>query len=136
MKICQTEDETLKPTSCFICSSADICIEWLICFLPSVSSQILTCPMRCCPAAQSAPATKWQLKTEDSSPIVPSLENPYRNVTCSHNVNNVLALSFAQFVYFLRKVCLIFNFWTIKFTIMSDKTYHTEFLKSWHCAYT
>ena len=24
---CQTEDETLKPTSCFICSSADICIE-------------------------------------------------------------------------------------------------------------
>ena len=34
---------------------------------------------------------KWQLKTEDSSPIVPSLENPYRNVTCSHNMNNVMA---------------------------------------------
>ena len=27
-------------------------------------------------------------------------------------------LSFAQFVYFLRKVCLFFNFWMIKFTIM------------------
>ena len=27
-------------------------------------------------------------------------------------------LSFAQFVYFLGKVCLIFNFWMIKFTIM------------------
>ena len=27
-------------------------------------------------------------------------------------------LSFAQFVYFLRKECLFFNFWMIKFTIM------------------
>ena len=27
-------------------------------------------------------------------------------------------LSFAQFVYFLREVCLLFNFWMIKFTIM------------------
>ena len=31
-------------------------------------------------------------------------------------------LSFAQFVDFLRKVCLFFNFWMIKFTIMSNKT--------------
>ena len=27
-------------------------------------------------------------------------------------------ISFAQFVYFLREVCLLFNFWMIKFTIM------------------
>ena len=31
-------------------------------------------------------------------------------------------LSFAQFVYFLRKVCLFFNFWMKNFTIMSNKT--------------
>ena len=30
-------------------------------------------------------------------------------------------LSFAQCVYFLRKVCLFFNFWMIKFTIMSKE---------------
>ena len=30
--------------------------------------------------------------------------------------------SFAQSVYFLRKVCLFFNFWMIKCTIMSNKT--------------
>ena len=30
-------------------------------------------------------------------------------------------LSFAQFVYLLREVCLFFNFWMIKFTIMSKK---------------
>ena len=27
-------------------------------------------------------------------------------------------LSFAQFVYFLKKVCLFFNFWMIEFTVM------------------
>ena len=27
-------------------------------------------------------------------------------------------ISFAQFVYFLREVCFLFNFWMIKFTIM------------------
>ena len=27
-------------------------------------------------------------------------------------------ISFAQFVHFLREVCLLFNFWMIKFTIM------------------
>ena len=27
-------------------------------------------------------------------------------------------LSFAHFVYFLREMCLLFNFWMIKFTIM------------------
>ena len=27
-------------------------------------------------------------------------------------------ISFAQFVYFLREVCLLFNFWMINFTIM------------------
>ena len=31
--------------------------------------------------------------------------------------------SFAQFVYFLMKICLFFNFWMVKFTIMSNKTY-------------
>ena len=31
-------------------------------------------------------------------------------------------LSFAQFVYFLRKVCLFFNFWMIKFIIILNKT--------------
>ena len=30
-------------------------------------------------------------------------------------------ISVAQFVYFLREVCLLFNFWMIKFTIMSKK---------------
>ena len=30
-------------------------------------------------------------------------------------------ISFAQFVYFLREVCLLFNLWMIKFTIMSKK---------------
>ena len=28
------------------------------------------------------------------------------------------SVSFAQFVYFLREVCLLFNFWMMKFTIM------------------
>ena len=31
------------------------------------------------------------------------------------------SISFAQFVYFLREVILTFNFWMIKFTIMSKK---------------
>ena len=31
-------------------------------------------------------------------------------------------LSLSQFVYFLREVCLLFNFWMIKFTIMSKKS--------------
>ena len=30
-------------------------------------------------------------------------------------------ISFAQFVYFLREVCLLFNFWMIKFTITPKK---------------
>ena len=32
-------------------------------------------------------------------------------------------ISFAQFVYFLRKVCFLINFWMIKFTIMFFLTY-------------
>ena len=35
-----------------------------------------------------------------------------------HSKSWVTWLSFAQFVYFLREVCLLFNFWMIKFTIM------------------
>ena len=31
-------------------------------------------------------------------------------------------ISFAQFVHFLREVCLLFNFGVMKFTIMSRKT--------------
>ena len=31
-------------------------------------------------------------------------------------------ISFAQFIYFLKEVCLLFNFWMIKFKIMSKKT--------------
>ena len=42
-------------------------------------------------------------------------------------------LSFAQFVYFLREVCLFFNFWMIKFTIMQKKHnckfYHSKIEK-------
>ena len=37
-------------------------------------------------------------------------------------------LTFAQFVYFLRKMYLLFNFWTIKFTIMLFLTFTYEFL--------
>ena len=36
-------------------------------------------------------------------------------------------ISFAQFVYFLRKLCLLFDFWMIKFTIMSKK-HNCEFI--------
>ena len=43
------------------------------------------------------------------SPLVPS--KPEKNI----------AVSFAWFVYSLRKVCLLFNFWMVKFTIMSEK---------------
>ena len=38
-------------------------------------------------------------------------------------------ISFAQFVYFLREACLLFNFWMVKFTIMSKK-YNWEFYHS------
>ena len=34
-------------------------------------------------------------------------------------------LSIAQFVYFLREMCLLFNFWMIKFTIMFFFDIHT-----------
>ena len=33
-------------------------------------------------------------------------------------------ISFAQFLYFLREVCLLFNFWMIKFTIMSKENHN------------
>ena len=39
-------------------------------------------------------------------------------------------LSFAQFVYFFREVCLFLNFWMIKFTIMSKKHNFLSF-KNW-----
>ena len=35
-------------------------------------------------------------------------------------------LSFAQFVYFLRKMCLLFNFWMIKFTFVVFLTFTHE----------
>ena len=44
------------------------------------------------------------------SPLVPS--KPEKNIS----------VSFAWFVYSLRKVCLLFNFWMIKFAIMSKLT--------------
>ena len=44
------------------------------------------------------------------------------SVFVSSNSVKLRELSFAQIVYFLGKVCLFFNFWMIKFTIMSNKT--------------
>ena len=42
-------------------------------------------------------------------------------------------LSLSQFVYFLREECLLFNFWMIKFTIMSKKSiWHFHHSKSKH----
>ena len=42
-------------------------------------------------------------------------------------------ISFAQLVYFLREVCLLFNFWMIKFTIMffwqNCEFYHSKIEK-------
>ena len=37
--------------------------------------------------------------------------------------------SFAQFVYFLREVCLLFNFWMIKIYNYVKKTYHSKIEK-------
>ena len=45
-----------------------------------------------------------------------------RSSTCQKTHFPKKLFSFAQFVYFLREVCLLFNFWMIKFKIMSKKT--------------
>ena len=45
-----------------------------------------------------------------------------------HNASEYM-YTVLQFVYFLREVCLLFNFWMIEFTIMSKQAWKLSAIK-------